>query len=121
MNKAQALQQKIQNHNIENFAIFNPANITYFSHSQCPAALLISKNGEKTLYVIPSKTSNKPQKKTKTSKSNLLNVERTCWKKSPLKLTRQKKENLQLTQWASRVGRLLSALLGISIWKLLGK
>jgi Xaa-Pro dipeptidase len=53
MNKAQALQQKIKDTNIENFAVFNPANITYFSQSQCPAALLISKNDEKTLYVYP--------------------------------------------------------------------
>jgi Xaa-Pro dipeptidase len=53
MNKAQALQQKIKDTSIENFAVFNPANITYFSHSQCPAALLISKSGEKTLYVYP--------------------------------------------------------------------
>jgi Xaa-Pro dipeptidase len=53
MNKTQALQQKIQNTQIENFAVFNPANITYFSNSQTPTALLISKNGEKTLYVSP--------------------------------------------------------------------
>ncbi|MCW4025127.1 MAG: aminopeptidase P family protein [Candidatus Bathyarchaeota archaeon] len=53
MNKTQALQQKIKDTDIENFAVFNPANITYFSQSQCPAALLISKSGEKTLYVYP--------------------------------------------------------------------
>jgi Xaa-Pro dipeptidase len=51
MNKITALRKNFSEAEITSFAVFNPANITYFSSFQGAVAILIPSTGKSTLYV----------------------------------------------------------------------